>query len=145
MKLPRTANPDDVDTLQTTTTDVPDNTEPMLDYIFDDEYASTYTTQNYMIGVPDILEMMDTQYPDLMINIEEENNTEETMLIPVPPMNFSRCALEDKLPHNQYTYSDFQVTGSMFFDKLSERCNTKTYTNQIHHFCKINYASDTYG
>ena len=31
----------------------------MLDYIFDDEYSRTSTNQNYMIDVPDILEMMD--------------------------------------------------------------------------------------
>ena len=46
----------------------PANTEPMIDSIFDDEDASTSTNQNYMIDVPDILEMMDTQDHDPMIN-----------------------------------------------------------------------------
>ena len=45
LKLPRTANPDDTATLQTTTTEVPANTEPMIDSIFDDEDASTSTNQ----------------------------------------------------------------------------------------------------
>ena len=55
LKLPRTDTHDDEATLQTTTTEVPANTEPMLDYIFDDEDASTSTNQNYMINVPGIL------------------------------------------------------------------------------------------
>ena len=67
------------------------------------------------------------------------------MLIPVPPMNFSHCALEDKPPHHQCTYSDCQVTGSMFFGNTSEKCNTNTCTHQLHHVCNINYASDIYG
>ena len=45
LKLPRTYNPDDTATLQTTTTEFPANTEPMLDSIFDDEDASTSTNQ----------------------------------------------------------------------------------------------------
>ena len=36
------------------------------------------------------------------------------MLIPVPPMDFDHCDLEDKSTHHQCTYSNFQVTGSMF-------------------------------
>ena len=40
----------------------------MLDSICDDEDASTSTNQNYIIDVPDILEMMDTQDPDPTIN-----------------------------------------------------------------------------
>ena len=72
LKLPRTANSDDTYTLQTTTTEVSDNTEPRLDSIFDDENASTSTNQNYMIDVPDILEIMETQYPDPTINNEDE-------------------------------------------------------------------------
>ena len=43
----------------------------MLDSIFDDKDASTSTNQNYMIDVPDILEMMDNQDPDPMHNTEE--------------------------------------------------------------------------
>ena len=42
----------------------------MLDYISDDENASTSTNKYYMIDVPDILEMMDTKYPDPMGNTE---------------------------------------------------------------------------
>ena len=53
-----------------------------------------------MIDVPDIIEMMDTQDPDPMIHTGEEQNTEETMSIPVPPMDFAHCALEDKSPHH---------------------------------------------
>ena len=55
LKLPRTANPDDTTTIQTTTTEVPTNTEPIIDYIFDDEDANTSTNQNYMIDVSDTL------------------------------------------------------------------------------------------
>ena len=88
---------------------------------------------------------MDTQDPDPVSNTKEEQNTEETMLIPFPPMDFAHCDLEDKSPHHQFTYSDCQVTGRMFFDKTSEKCNTNTFTHQIHHVCKINYASYTYG
>ena len=84
---------DDTSTLQTTTTGAPVDTEPMLDSIFDDEDASTSTNQNYMIDVPDILEMMDTQYTEPVRNNKEEQNTEETMLIPVPPMDFDNCDL----------------------------------------------------
>ena len=120
LKWPRTANPDDTSTLQTTTTEVPANTEPMLDYIFDDEYASTSTNQDYTIDVPDILEMMDTQYPDPKRNTEEEQNTEETMLISFQPMYFDHCTLEDESPYNQYTYSDCQVTGRNVFDNPYE-------------------------
>ena len=36
LKLTITSNPDDTDTIQNTTTEVPPNTEPMLDYIFDE-------------------------------------------------------------------------------------------------------------
>ena len=115
MKLPRTDNPDDKATLQTTTTEIPANTEHTIDSIFDDEYESTSTDQNYIIDVPDILEMMDTQDPYPMSNTEEEQNTEENMLIPVPPMECSYCSLEDKPPHHQCTYSYCQVTGSTFF------------------------------
>ena len=71
MKLPRTANPGDTATLQTTTTEVPANTEHILDSIFYDEDVSTSTNQNCLIGVPDILEMMDTQDPYPMRNTEE--------------------------------------------------------------------------
>ena len=46
LRLPITDNPYDTDTLQTTTTKVPANTEPMLDSIFDDEDASNSTNQN---------------------------------------------------------------------------------------------------
>ena len=46
LKLPIKANPDDTDTLQTTTTEVPANTKPILDYICDYEDASIYTNQN---------------------------------------------------------------------------------------------------
>ena len=120
MKLPRTANPGDIATLQNNTTEFPANIEPMLDSIFDDEDASTYTDKNYMIDVPDILEMIDTRYPYPMSNTEEEQNTEETTLILFPPMDFSHCDLEDKLPHHQCNHSDCQVTGSMFFDNPSE-------------------------
>ena len=35
-------------------------------------------------------------------------------------MYFDHYALEDKSPHHQCTYSDCQVTGSMFFDNPSE-------------------------
>ena len=42
------------------------------------------------------------------------------MLIPVPTMYFDRCALEDKSPHHQCNYSNFQVTGSIFFGNPSE-------------------------
>ena len=59
---------DDTSTLQTTTTGAPVDTEPMLDSIFDDEDASTSNNQNYIIDVPDILEIMDTQYHDPMRN-----------------------------------------------------------------------------
>ena len=67
------------------------------------------------------------------------------MLIPVPPMEFDHCDLEDKSTHHQCTYSYFQVTGSMFFYKTSEKFNTNTRTHQLRHVCNINYASDTYG
>ena len=70
-KQPRTDNTEDTAILQTTNTEVPANTETMLDYIFDDEYANTYTNQNYMIDVSDILEMMDTQDTDPMSNTEK--------------------------------------------------------------------------
>ena len=103
LKISITDNPDDTAILKTTTTEVPTNTETMLDSIFDDEYASTSTDQNYIIDVPDILEMMDTQDPDPMSNTKEEENTDETMLITVPPMDFAHCALEDKPPHHQCT------------------------------------------
>ena len=63
---------------------------------------------------------MDTQDPDPMSNTEDEQNTEETIIIPVPPMYFAHCALEDKPPHHQWTYNYCQVTGSMFFDNPSE-------------------------
>ena len=145
LKLPRTANPDDTATLQTTNNEVLANTEPMLDYIFDDEDASTSINQNYIIDVPYVLEMMDTQDPDPMINTEKEQKIEETMLIPVPHMDFAHCALKDKSPHHQCTYSDCQVTGSMFFDNPSKKCNTKTCTHQLHRVCNIYYASDKYG
>ena len=114
MKLPITANPDDTATIQTTNTEVPTITEPMLDYIVDDDDASNST--------------------------KEEQNTEETVLIPVPRMDFSRCAVEDKSLHHQCTYSDCQVTGSIFFDKPSEKFNTKTCTHQLHHVYNVNYA-----
>ena len=55
LKLPRTSNLDDIATLQTTTTAFPTNTKPMIDSIFDGEHSSTYTNQNYIIDVPDIL------------------------------------------------------------------------------------------
>ena len=42
----------------------------MLDSIYDDEDASTYANKNDMIGVPNILEMLDTQYTDPMRNTE---------------------------------------------------------------------------
>ena len=70
LKLPRTSNPDDTATLQNTITEVPANTEPILDYIFDDEDSRTSTNQSYIIDVPDKLEMIDTQYPDAMSNTE---------------------------------------------------------------------------
>ena len=114
-KQPRTDNTEDTATLQTTNTEVPANNKPILDSIFDDEDGSTYTNQNYIIDVTGIFEMMYTQDPDPMINTKELKNTEETMLIPVPPMEFDHCDLEDKSPHHQCTYSDCQVTGSMFF------------------------------
>ena len=95
LKLPRTANPDDTATLQTTNTEVPANTKPMLDTICDDEDASTSTNQNYMIYVPDILEILDTQDPEPMRNNEEEQNTKETMLITVPPMDFSHDVISE--------------------------------------------------
>ena len=145
MKPPRTANPDDTATIQTSTIYVPANTESMLDSIFYDEDARTSTNKNYMIDVPDILQMMDTQDTDPMSNTEEEQTTEETMRIPVLPMDFAQFTLEDKSSHHQCTYSDFQVTGSMFFDNPSEKCHTKTCTHQLHHVCSMNYASYTYG
>ena len=40
----------------------------MLDYISDDENASTSTNKYYIIDVTDIVEMMDTQDHDPMIN-----------------------------------------------------------------------------
>ena len=55
LKPPRKPNPDDTATLQTTTTKVPSNTKPMLDYICDDEDTITYTNQNYIIDVPDVI------------------------------------------------------------------------------------------
>ena len=67
------------------------------------------------------------------------------MLIPVSPMDFSHCALKDKSPHDQCTYIDCQVTGSMFLNKTSSKYNTKTCKNQLHQVCNINFASDTYG
>ena len=145
MKVPGTSNPDDTATVQTHTTEVPASTEPVLDSIFDDEDAITYTNQDYMIDVTDVLEIMETQYPYPMSNTEDEKNTEETALITVLPMEFSHCALEDEAPHHQCTYSDCQVTGSMFFDKPDGKCNTKTCTHQLHHVCNIKYASVTYG
>ena len=42
------------------------------------------------------------------------------MLIPVPTIEFSHFPLENKSPHHQCTYSDCEVTGSMFFDNKSE-------------------------
>ena len=60
-------------------------------------------------------------------------------------MDFALFVLEYKSPHHQCIYSDCQVTGRTFFDYTSEKCNTKTCTHQLHHFCNINYASDTYG
>ena len=120
LKLPRTANPGDIATLQNNTTAFPANIEPMLDSIFDDEDASTSTNQNYIIDVPDILEIMDPQDPDPISNTEEEQNTEENVLMQVPHMDFAHCSLEDESPHHQCTYSDCQVTGSMFFDNPSE-------------------------
>ena len=33
-------------------------------------------------------------------------------------MDFSHCALENKYPPQQCTYSDCQVTGSMFLNKI---------------------------
>ena len=71
LKLIRTANPDDIGTLKNNTAEVPANTKTMLDFICDDEDASTSTNQNYIIDVPDILEMMDTQGPEPMSNTEE--------------------------------------------------------------------------
>ena len=68
LKLTRTSNPDDTATLQNTTNEVPANTKHMLDSICDNEDTSTSTNQNYIIDVPDIIEMMDTQYPDPMSN-----------------------------------------------------------------------------
>ena len=68
---------------------------------------------------------MDTQDPDPVSNTKEEQNTEETVLIPFPPMDFAHCDLEDKSPHHQFTYSDCQVTGRMFFDKPSGKCNAR--------------------
>ena len=60
-------------------------------------------------------------------------------------MEFYHCYLEDKPPHHQCTYSDCQVIGRMFFDKLSEKFNKKTFPHQLHHVRNINYASDTHG
>ena len=68
LKLTRTSNPDDTATLKNTTNEVPANTKHMLDSICDNEDTSTSTNQNYIIDVPDIIEMMDTQYPDPMSN-----------------------------------------------------------------------------
>ena len=117
----------------------------MLGSIFDDDDTSTSNNQNYMTDVPGILEIMDTQDPDPMSNTEEEQNNEETMLIPVPSMDFARCALEIKSSHHQCTYSDCQVTGSMFFGDPSEKCNTNTCTHQLHHVYNINCVPYTYG
>ena len=113
-KLPRTDNLDDTAKLQTNITEVSDNTKPMLDSICDDEDANNSTSKICMIDVNDILEMMDTQDPDPMSNTEEEKNTEENMQILVPSMEFYHCALEDKSPHHQCSYSDCQVIGSIF-------------------------------
>ena len=63
---------------------------------------------------------MDTQDPEPMRKTEEEQKKKENILKPVPPMDFSNCALEDKSLHHQCTYSDCQVTGSMFFDNPSK-------------------------
>ena len=93
MKLTITANYDDTATLQNNNTEVLDNTKHILDSICYDEYASTSTNKNYMIDVPDILEMIDTHNPDPKSKTEEEQNTEETMLIPVPPMDFAHFVL----------------------------------------------------
>ena len=49
--------------------------------------------------------MVETRDPYPMSNTEEEQITEETMLIPVPPMYFDHCALEDKSSHHQCIYS----------------------------------------
>ena len=71
MKLTITYNPYDIATIQTTTNEVPANTETMIDSIFYDEDVSTSTNQYYIIDVPDILESMDTQDPDPMSNTKE--------------------------------------------------------------------------
>ena len=71
LKIPRTDNPDDTATIQNITNEVPANNETMIDSIFYNEDASTYTNQHYIIDVPDILGMMDTQDPDPMSNNEE--------------------------------------------------------------------------
>ena len=54
--------------------------------------------------------MTDIKYTDPTSNTEEEQKTEETMLILVPTMDSDYCALEYKSPHHQCTYSDCQVT-----------------------------------
>ena len=46
------------------------DTKTMLGSICDDEYASTSTNKIYIIDVPDKLEMIDTQDPDLIRNTE---------------------------------------------------------------------------
>ena len=71
LKLTITYNPYDIATIQTTTNEVPANTETMIDSIFYDEDVSTSTNQYYIIDVPDILESMDTQDPDPMSNTKE--------------------------------------------------------------------------
>ena len=72
LKPPRADNTNYKGTLKNNTTEFPANTEPMLDYIFDDEYASTSTNQNYIIDVTDVLEMMDTKNTNPMRNTKEE-------------------------------------------------------------------------
>ena len=42
----------------------------MLDYIYDDEDASTYANKNDIIDVPDKIEIMDTQDTDPTRNTE---------------------------------------------------------------------------
>ena len=77
LKLPITANPENTATIRTTTTEIIANNEPIIDSIFDDEDASNSTDKNYMIDVPDIIEMTETKDPDPMINTEEEKKTEK--------------------------------------------------------------------
>ena len=72
-----------------------------------------------------------------MSNTEEEQNTEEAMLIPFPPMGFTHCVLKDKSTDHQCTYIDYQVKGIIFFYESSEKYITNTCTHQIHHVCNI--------